>query len=418
MSITGKTTPFQTLKRLDVPQQKSAGVGYQNVAFAHQATVGQTGIDLTSLNSPSGFNNPSPTALLNCNLGFFQNNLILMSSTKGVLMPTISFTTVGSQRVNFVGFTADQDEIFYGLIMATPRTGLMAVDARSIGVTGSLIVGATDFNVGQLFQVGFNSTAQVGQVVVYRNGLQQFRCIGNNAANEGDYTELDLGNGYGQVIRFKLAVAAPDADSIMVASNGLIAEKPDASQLAEVERVAGQLDRIIPYVAQSAGVDESDLRQYNPTNTDLKAFGDTVLAQSQELADHESRIDSLENNLFQTKSGSFNTTQTDISTVRFSNLVIGKIYRLTMNVDSQLSGSNNCYMSVNHTGASFDGRIIGQQAAGLTVTTLNNDNHFQIIFTATATTVTFNTNCTNTSNVVSVILMLEKLNNYVVTTGF
>lgn len=343
MSLTGKTTPFITLKRQDVQQQKSTGVGYQNLAFAHQATAGQTGIDLTSLVAPAGFNNPSPSAMLNANVGFYQNNLILVSSVKGMLIPNLSFTTSGAQRISFVGFTAEQDEIFYGAIQANPRTGLMAVDARSIGVTGSLAVGATDFNVGSLFKVNDNSTQQIGQVLVFRNSIQQFRCVGNNILNEGDYVELDLGNGYGQVIRFKLATAAPDDDDIMVVSNGLIAEKPDASQLAEVERVAGQIERLIPYVASAAGVDETDLRQYSPTNLDLKAFGDQVL-------DHENRLDNyVGENLSAVRQYNLTVTGTGFTSTRAVGIpykTLDGTWRLRFNIVGTRTSSATWLLSV------------------------------------------------------------------------
>lgn len=276
MSISGKKSFTYRFK--DLQEQETTSFGFKSMAFAHQATAGDTGIDLTNLTTPSyGFDNPNPTDLFSANLALNKNNFLLFSSSKGWLNPIQSYQ-LSSTRISFNGFTADQDEVFYGILTPTARSGQPIVDARPIAASGDLAIGATDFNVGVAFKINDNPTVQLGQVLVFRNGQQQFRCIGNDENLEGNYTEVNAGNGLGQIIRFKDAAAGPvDPDSILVVSNGLIAEKPDASQLAEVERINGGLERLIPYVAALAGVSETDLRQYSPTGLDLKSFGDTVL---------------------------------------------------------------------------------------------------------------------------------------------
>jgi hypothetical protein len=278
MSLTGKNT--LSLRKKDVNEQRSIAVGFKKLVFAHKASLGATGIDLGSLTTPTemsslGFVNASTADMLAANLMFYKKNLTLTSSSRNLLMQDLSYTIKSNSRIEFQGFTALEGEIFIGVIDASARTGNNIVDARPIGVTGTLGIGVTDFNVGQPFRVNHNPNTQIGEVIVFRNGVQQFRNVGNTVSGEGNYYEVLAGNGLGVIVRFNNAPSG-EADSIMVISNGLIAERPDGSMMATIENLAGQLDQVIPTVAALAGQPETNF-QAAPNNVDLKAFGDRVL---------------------------------------------------------------------------------------------------------------------------------------------
>lgn len=286
MSITGKNT--LSLKRKDVAEQKSIAVGFKKIQFAHKATLGDASINFNALVLPpemSGFTNPSPAELLAAQLFFYRKNLTLVSSTKGVLIDYMSYDVSSSNQINFVGFTADDGEVFTGVIDHNARTGINLVDAAPLVSTGELAVSATDFNVGQLFEINKYSSSQVGAVIVYRNGAQQFRNTNNSSVTlDGNYYEVNNGSGTGQIIRFNTA-ASGLPDSILVVSNGLMAYNPDGSALQRIENLSGKIDSMVPTVAALAGVPESNFG--GVTNVDLKSFGDLVLAQAARIAELE-----------------------------------------------------------------------------------------------------------------------------------
>lgn len=288
MSLTGKGT--LSLRKKDVQQQKQAGSTYRRLVFAHKANAGETGVTFTGLIQPSemaalGFVNPSSADILAANILFYKKNLSVISSARGVLIQDLSYTVTTSSKITFQGFTALQDEIFTFVLETGVRDGQTIVDASPIVATGTLAVGVTDFNVGTPFEVNKYSNQQVGSVLVFRNGVIQFRNTGNSSSNlDGNYYEVNNGSGLATVIRFNVAPNVQE-DNIVVWGN-LLAERPDGSMMAAIESLAGQLDKMIPTLAILAGVPQSTF-QGAPNNQDLKTFGNTVL-------DHENRIDALE----------------------------------------------------------------------------------------------------------------------------
>lgn len=281
MSLSGKAS--LSIRKKDVQEQKSLALGFKNLVFAHKATAGETGININSLVAPSemssvGFVNPSVSDLQAANMMFYRKNLRITSSLKGVLMDYLSYNVATNSQINFNGFTAEDGEIFVCHIDYKPITSQMVVDGRSISVTGELAVGVTDFNVGTPFEVGKNyQSAQVGAVLVFRNGQIQARNSNNSSTNlDGNYYEVDGGNGLGSVIRFNTAPSV-QADNIMVVSNGLLVERPTGSMMAEVESLAGQIDAMIPVLSAVSGQPTSAF-QAAPHNVDLRTFGDRVIA--------------------------------------------------------------------------------------------------------------------------------------------
>jgi hypothetical protein len=278
MSINGKNT--RSLRKKDIISQKNLTIGFKKTMFAHKATAGATGIDLTALSLPSemtGFTNPTAQELAAAQVYFYRKNLTLVSSIRGPLMDYLSYNIATSNRINFNGFTAEDGEIFIGVIDYNARNGLQVVDAAPLTSSGTLAIGATDYNVGQAFEVNKYSSSQVGAVIVFRNGAQQFRNSNNSSVTlDGNYYEVNNGSGLGSIIRFNTAPASQD-DSILVVSNGLLVYNPDGSALQQIETLAGQIDAMVPTLAALAGVDETDF-QAAPNNVDLKSFGDIVLA--------------------------------------------------------------------------------------------------------------------------------------------
>lgn len=286
MALTGKSS--LSLRKKDLENEKSIALGFKKVVFAHKATAGDTGINLQSLVTPTemssaGFTNPTSSALAGAQLLVYRNNLKLISSEKGLLMDFLSYNIAGSMQINFNGWTASDGEIFTGIIDEAPVTGNQIVDGNAIVSTGALAAGTTDYNVGSPFEVGKYISSQVGAVVVYRNGLQQFRNTGNSSSVlDGNYYEVDPGGGLATLIRFNDAAGVND-DSILVTSNGILTEKPTGSTIATLETLAGQIDAMVPSLAAAIGVPESTF-QAAPNNVDLKQFGDAVLLLQQQMA--------------------------------------------------------------------------------------------------------------------------------------
>lgn len=287
MSLTGKGS--LSIRKKDVQEQKTIALGFKNMVFAHKATAGATGINLNALVAPSEmptFVQPTVNDLVTARLMFFRKNLRLVSSLRGLLMDYLSYEVASNTQINFNGFTAEEGEIFMGHVDYKPITEKLVVDGRAISATGILAIAATDFNVGTPFEINKYSGAQVGAVMVFRNGVLQARNSGNSSVVlDGNYYEVDAGAGLGTIIRFNAAPVSQD-DNIVVVSNGLLVERPTGSMMAEIETLAGQIDAMIPALAEASGSPESAF-QVAPNNVDLKAFGDQVL-------EHESRIDSLE----------------------------------------------------------------------------------------------------------------------------
>lgn len=278
-----------SLRKQDLENQKIPAVGFVKTAFAHKASAGATGFNLASLTIPpemtaNGFSNPPTSQLTGAQLLFYKNNLTLTSSARGLLQQGLSYTIASSSQINFIGFTALAGEIFTGTIDYTAQTGVKVVDARPINATGTLAATTTDFNVGTPFKVAQYSTTQIGGVMVFLDGVLQFRNTNNSSTTlDGNYYEVDAGGGLGTIIRFNLA--DPDnTRNVLVVSNGLLSERPDGSMMATIESIQGQVNNMAGYVASATGNSTTTVLGAAPSNVDLKAFGDRVLTLEQNRA--------------------------------------------------------------------------------------------------------------------------------------
>ena len=276
--ISAKST--LSIKKKDLLNQKTPVVGFQPLYFAHRAALNDTGLNLALLTTPSSempsFVQPSIAQLLGANLLFFNKNLVLTSSARGILINKMDYEVVSNTQINFIGFTALANEVFTGVLSDAVSTGVRVVSTAVAPITGTLAANVTDFPVGTTFKAGAFSSSQVGEVVVFLDGLQQYRNTGNSSTTlDANYYEVDPGNGYSNLIRFNSADSVNDRSVTVIYTNA-VAERPDGSMMSQIEAIQGQANKLIEVVSDVSGLPESTFR-VAPTNQDLKTFGDQVL---------------------------------------------------------------------------------------------------------------------------------------------
>jgi hypothetical protein len=293
MAITGKSV--KSLKKQDLINQKSPAVGFKKIAFAHKATLGDSGFNLTTMTVPTeltanGFSQPSTSDLASVSLQFYAKNLTLTSAARGLLVPFRDYTIGGNQQINFTASfgTALANEIFYGVIDPVAKTGSLIADTNFILKTGTLSAGQVDFNVGGSWKTNINPNQQIGAVSVYLDGVLQLRNSGNATANpsaDGNYQEVDNGSGESTLIRFNIADNLNDR-VCTVMSNAISVVRPDGSLNDSIEKIQGSLDAVISTVADLAGVATTSFNA-SPTTPQLKQYGDRVV----DLENNRARID-------------------------------------------------------------------------------------------------------------------------------
>lgn len=315
MSIIGRGS--KSIRKQDVVEQKSVSLAFKKIVFAHQANSGEAGITVTSLVAPpdmtaKGFVNPSASVLTRANIYQNKNNLKIVSSLSGLLIPYLSYTVNSSTYIAFNGFTASQDEVFTCYLDDVPTTSLSVVDGDPIIASGTLLAGQTDFNIGTPIEINKYSSQQIGAVMVYVDRVLQYRKVGNVSGGSGDYIEVPVAGGLGSIIRFNSSGASR---FVVVVSNGVVAERPSGSMTAMIENVQGQIDQIVPTVAALAGVSTTNF-QISPNSVDLKQFGDTVLNNTTNISTIQSTLDKLPTiQKFTSGSGTY-TCPTDVKWIR------------------------------------------------------------------------------------------------------
>ena len=276
--ITG--TSNLSLRKQQLVDETLQSTGYQNLTFSHLCTANQTTITLTALTTPTqlssaGFIQPTPQQLVNAQLLFNRNNLTLTSSLRGTLVDYLAYTVSSSSTITLLT-PAQENEIIVGKIAAATQSGVQMVGASSIPATGTLAPGQNTFYVGNPFQVGANISSQIGSILVYVDGVLQYRNTGNSSTVlDGNYYEVNNGNGYGTSIVFN-TVDNQNTLNICVLPNGLLVEQPTASQMALLENMQGQINNLANYVADAGGNSVSTVLGAAPSNQDLLAFGTTV----------------------------------------------------------------------------------------------------------------------------------------------
>jgi hypothetical protein len=283
MSSIGRGT--LSYRKVDNSQDKPLALGQKQLVFAHKFTsAGLTDIDVTALNAPSemtalGFINPNASALTAASMYQLRDNLQVISSLNGPLMDYVSYDVISNNIIRLKnGAQSSINEIIVCYLKPVNFNGMIGVDATAIVSTGTLAISATDYVVGQSFQVNKYSSSQVGDVLVYVDGILQHRNTGNATAApgaDGNYQEVPPSAGnLSNTIRFNNANTG-SVKNIIVVSNGMMAERPSAAVLGRFDTLASQVDKVIQDLAVVTG-NPTSTYQTAPNNIDLAVFGNLV----------------------------------------------------------------------------------------------------------------------------------------------
>jgi hypothetical protein len=258
----------------------------QIIQFAHKFTGGETSFNLLSLTTPTvempGFVNPSPAIMAGTGLAVNPSALrLFISITGGRMIPFESYKAFGSNIV-FVGNLAltgmPVGAIVFGEIDAMAANPIVVGDGRFVRETASLADGVALVNTGLTYKVNSNPSKQIGDLKVYRNGVQQFRNVGNAAASpsaDGNYQEIDAGNGYGTFIQFNNA-ASGQTDAL-VFEMGYQISSGQLQIWAEIERLQGAILALANDAGPAFGNPVTNYLSSNPSELDRRAFGDQVI---------------------------------------------------------------------------------------------------------------------------------------------
>ena len=275
MSIKGQNT--KSIRKKVLPNTRNPIVGTKNIKFHHETSAGEIIIDLTNLNLPAGFINPSPSEIAKARIKDFKNNLFLISSDKNSLMEgnSLGYEIIDNNTIK-LNFEAEAGEIFTGLFVNATINGTLIADVRTPGASGDLLEDQTDFNLGEAIPIDNLSNQWPIQVFRGTDGKPMTRNTGNGTSG-GNYQMIDNGDGFCQVIRFNIAGGVGN-EGIIWASHGAIGERPNLSVLQQVDNLNGIMDRMKDDLLEVTGFDIEDPTRYTgiPTNADLKAFGDKV----------------------------------------------------------------------------------------------------------------------------------------------
>ena len=274
----GQGKGITSYRKQDTDWQKSSILGFKNLVFAHQATTDDTEIDLSNLSLPSeysqvGFVNPSAQELAEAKLLFYKNNLLLFRSVAGAMMPYSAFRVTTNTKI-VLDAEAQENEVFYGMIISSPRGNTYSVDGRKIVNTGVLVAGETEIYTSLPFETNSNPSERIGEVKVILDSAPLLRNTGNvSGTPDGGYYEVANSGADGNIVKVNSAELF-DREYIVI-STVMTALRPEGSRDAIVETLASQIDIMIPTLAALAGVDESDF-QSGPNDVDLRQFGETV----------------------------------------------------------------------------------------------------------------------------------------------
>lgn len=278
-----------SILREDVPESRQLAKTIKTLVFKHEATAGQTLIDLNNLTAPTsalanGFPQPTAGELSAANLMANKKNFRLKSSRGVELEQYEDFIITGNMRVQLIGNIADlggalAGEIFTGYISPVVTNAYPTTDAQLKKKTYTLPAGQTVLNLGLTYKVGVGLTTgeQVGALDVILDGVEQFRNVGNAAASpsaDGNYQEVDAGNGTGTTIQFNVAAAY---DRTVIVKFGVVAAG-DYSLISDMEAMMGSLMQVAQDAATEFDYPLSRYLTANPSAAERRAFGDAVLA--------------------------------------------------------------------------------------------------------------------------------------------
>lgn len=416
MSSIAKTSI--SLSKKDLVKSRIPPVASRNVTFYHKATGGQITINLNSLIMPSEM--PSQVQATNdeisgARLALNKKNLTLTSSSNGVLIQGLDYLVTSSYTIQltgvYTGIGAETDEIFVGSISSAPISDLAVISARDVVKTMTVVIGQTTVNLGNEYKVGANPLEDIGDVRIWINGVLAIR--------DANYTEVDSGNGFGSTI--ELIGGPVIADWQLVAEFGVRAVT-DQDALGTIESLSGSILKIANDLADVAGTNTTDYLTANPSDIERRTFGDTVL-------NLDSKFDTTQNLSEYTKTkyqrkylpGNLTANTSPITSLGLNNLVIGKTYRLKVSWKVVSGTGGDGAFNVVHNGVTILPGSLNVDATATTVAITSADD---IIFVASATTITATLSVTGSFTVIGngtesgTWIQLEELPNHAVTTDW
>lgn len=261
--------------RSSQPDSRLPSFTITDLQFGHESIGNETFISWGSLNWPSqaqidyGFQNPNPSTILAANMYNYSPNF-RMASTRNPKWLSNMYTLSSSGITLKIPTLAGEQFVF--TFVNNPRNGIGLLDSKPIYVPSLLASGLTEFDFFDPVLID-KTSQQTHPIVVFRNDILCYpNSLNNPAGTDGDYYLKEIGNsGYARSIIF-LNAAPTGGDRILVHSVGIPCNRPTMGMQAEVETLAGAVDRLITDVALMAGNPTSDYRT-TPSNVDLAYFG-------------------------------------------------------------------------------------------------------------------------------------------------
>lgn len=376
-SIFGKEDIGFRKKR--VPET-SQGVAVPSIIrFAHKFTGGEVSFSLLNMTTPTlempGFTNPSPSVIAGSGIAANSSALRLYISSGGRMVEFESYKVFGS-TIQFLGVLANgmpANTIVYGEIAAVAANPIVVGDGRFIRKSYSLAVGATSCPLGITYKVGVNlgTSDQIGDIKVYRNGVLQMRNVGNATAAvnaDGNYQEIDAGNGYGTSITFNTPPVG-QADSILVEMGYQIASG-QMQIWSDIERLQGAIQALAVDAAIGFGQPIANYLSANATELERRAFGDSLTSALARLGVLEAKARGW---LFLNTSNGSGSTATRIR--RFSAVNQNQSNNLFTYADSAANGASvtflkRCLINISYSDSvASNGLIFGVSRNASSLTT-------------------------------------------------
>ena len=267
----------------------------ETIQIACQAVLGQKTFDIRSIATPSaysalGFKQASPEARDNLNLLAHRKRIKITSSLNGELIQYDSFIINSPYTFTLVGGYevegTDQDEV---LVLSIDTFDKVCIQEQEhIVKTYTLLAGATLLNLGFDYEVGINPTEQIGSIKVTRLGKRMYRNTDNVVASlgaEGNYHEIDSGNGLGTALEFNVA---PLEDEIVSIDFGYYTAEANIEVSSSMERLQSVMVAIAYDTAEGLHGDDNISRYLaaSPNEIERNTFGNMVI-------DHEVRLNNL-----------------------------------------------------------------------------------------------------------------------------
>ena len=425
----------KSFRKKNLSPSLAAAKAIRNVRFAHKASAGDTIIDLNNLNTPSAemptFVQATPSEVASLSLTINKKNLLLQSSA-GNTGQDLDYVVTGAAEIT-LSRPALEGEIFIGHVLAVPLSDLIVAGGKMLRGTVEVDAAQTIVNIGTPFLVNQNPSDQIGDIEIFNMSTGQIltRNVGNAAASpsaDGNYHELDTGSGTGTQIELNNALGV---DSVLGWRIGFVAQG-DLDTSSELERIATTVSKMAEDLALATGNSKTDYITATVNEIERQAFADRVQGLEESGSPGNPKLGTpdvagaTKKNRYQQKILPSNITSnnSNIGSVSFNNLVIGRTYRVTLQAALNSVGGDDISFFAEH-----DGTILCNAACENDVNTQNDGFVIGVVsapFIATATTlevgvegiVSGSTLVNGDGTTEETFSVLEELNDYEATGDF